>query len=140
MTDPAEDSTRKIREEWLERLIATRNNAYAPYSKHAVAALVVTDDGTAFFSCNVETAHYKSVCAEAGAISAMVSAGHTQIREVWVLGPGPDPCPPCGDCRQRIHELADDSTVVFLIDEQGEIAGSYNLSDLLPEAFGGPAR
>lgn len=138
MTDPAYPSPSKIRQDWLERLVATRDHAYAPYSRHCVAALVVTDDGAEFFSCNVETAHYKSICAEAGAISAMVSAGHTRIREVWVLGPGPDPCPPCGDCRQRIHEFAAEPTTIHLIDDQGVIVKSFSVPDLLPEAFGGP--
>ena len=137
MTDPAKAAPNKIRQDWLERLIATRNNAYAPYSKHAVAALVVTSDGKEYFSCNVETAHYKSVCAEAGAISAMVSEGHTRISEVWVLGPGPDPCPPCGDCRQRIHELAEQHTAIHLIDDSGSIVSSFSVPDLLPKAFGG---
>ena len=131
------DTNHTIPPQWLERLLATRQNAYAPYSRHVVAALVVTEDGSAFCSCNVESAHYKSVCAEAGAISAMVSAGETAIREVWVLGPGPDHCPPCGDCRQRIHEFADDHTRIHLINDAGRVLRSYSLPDLLPEAFGG---
>ena len=138
MTELTANAPRSIRPQWLERLIATRQNAYAPYSNHAVAALVVTDDGEEFFSCNVETAHYKSVCAEAGAISAMVSAGRTHIREVWVLGPGPDRCPPCGDCRQRIHEFADEQTRIHLINDDGMVLKSHDLPELLPEAFGGP--
>jgi len=137
MTDHRPDSSTSIHPDRMRQLIATRNNAYAPYSRHAVAALIVTGDGDEFYACNVESAHYKSVCAEAGAISAMVSAGRTRIREVWVLGPGPNPCPPCGDCRQRIHELADESAVIYLVDEDGQIAKSFTMAELLPEAFGG---
>ncbi|MFP4207108.1 MAG: cytidine deaminase [Wenzhouxiangella sp.] len=132
------DTMGNIPPEWLERLRTTRRNAYAPYSRHTVAALVVTDGDQTFVSCNVESAHYKSICAEAGAISAMVSAGETAIREVWVLGPGPDHCPPCGDCRQRIHEFADDRTRVHLINDAGRVLRSYGVAELLPEAFSGP--
>jgi cytidine deaminase len=138
MPDSRPSQPERLRNDWLQRLLAARSNAYAPYSGHAVAALVVTENDETFFSCNVESAHYKSVCAEAGAISAMVSAGPTRIREVWVLGPGPDPCPPCGDCRQRIHEFADATTVVYLVDDAGTTLKSYCISELLPEAFSGP--
>jgi len=138
MTEPIDSTTKSIPPEWLERLLTTRQNAYAPYSRHAVAALVISQDGQCFCSCNVESAHYKSVCAEAGAISAMVSAGETGIREVWVLGPGPDHCPPCGDCRQRIHEFADEQTRIHLINDAGTVLKSYSVSELLPEAFSGP--
>lgn len=124
-------------EAYLARLKAARANAYVPYSAHPVAALLVTDSGELFCSCNVETAHFKSVCAEAGAISALISAGEKRIREVWILGPGPKPCPPCGDCRQRIHEFADDHARIHLVDETGRIMSSYGVADLLPEAFGG---
>ncbi|MFW5815842.1 MAG: cytidine deaminase [Wenzhouxiangella sp.] len=138
MTETVLDTTGAIPPEWLKRLLTARRNAYAPYSRHFVAALVVTEDGTAFCSCNVESAHYKSVCAEAGAISAMVTAGATRIREVWVLGPGPEHCPPCGDCRQRIHEFADDRTRIHLVNDAGLVLKSYSIAELLPEAFGGP--
>jgi cytidine deaminase len=138
MTESALGKTASIPPEWLACLLATRQNAYAPYSRHAVAALVVTGTGQSFFSCNVESAHYKSICAEAGAISAMVTAGESRIREVWVLGPGPDHCPPCGDCRQRIHEFADEQTRIHLINDDGRVLKSYGLPELLPEAFGGP--
>lgn len=138
MTEPGLDNFSAIPSEWLERLLTARQNAYAPYSRHFVAALVVTEDGNTFCACNVESAHYKSVCAEAGAISAMVTAGQTRIREVWVLGPGPDHCPPCGDCRQRIHEFADTRTLVHLINDAGRVLKSYSVAELLPEAFGGP--
>ena len=123
---------------YLKHLQAARANAYVPYSKHPVAALLVSDTGEMFCSCNVETAHFKSVCAEAGAISALISAGEKQIREVWILGPGSYPCTPCGDCRQRIHEFANELTRIHLIDDTGSILKSYSFAELLPEAFGGP--
>ena len=136
MTDPV-DPTR-IRPGLLAQLVEARARAYVPYSAHAVAALLVSDTGECFCACNVETAHFKSVCAEAGAISALISAGEKRIREVWILGPGPKACPPCGDCRQRIHEFADEHTRIHLVDEAGRIQKSYSVPDLLPAAFGGP--
>ncbi len=136
MTDPVDPD--RLRPEQLSMLLDARANAYAPYSGHPVAALLVSDSGRLFCSCNVESAHFKSICAEAGAISALISAGEQRIREVWILGPGPEPCPPCGDCRQRLHEFAGTQTRIHLVDEEGRVLNSYSLPDLLPEAFGGP--
>lgn len=122
---------------WLEQLLALRERAYAPYSLHPVAALIVSTRGNSYACCNVETGHFKAVCAEAGAISAMISSGDRTIREVWILGP--DICPPCGDCRQRIHEFAAaGDTPIYLIDSGGRIRQRHRISELLPFAFSGP--
>lgn len=120
----------------LEQLKRLRTNAYAPYSNHPVAAVVEAASGQWFSGNNVEVAHFKSVCAEASAISAMIAAGEHSIRQVWVLGPSDHPCTPCGDCRQRLREFGDDSTLIQAVDEQGRITRSHTLGELLPAAFG----
>ena len=43
-------------------------------------------------------------------------------------------CTPCGGCRQRIREFADDATRVLLVDNDGGIR-KYGIDDLLPEGF-----
>jgi len=122
--------------ELFEQLHQLREHAYAPYSHHPVAAVVETASGHRYGGCNVEVAHFKSLCAEASALSAMVSAGQRQIRRVYLLGPGGVPCPPCGDCRQRIREFAGPETEVALIDEAGGITRNYGIDELLPDSFG----
>ncbi len=119
----------------LEILLKLRAQAYAPYSEFHVAALIECPDGSRFGGCNVETAHYKSICAEASAISAMIAAGQRQIRRVWILADGPACCPPCGDCRQRLFEFADDATEVLLVDALAGTARRRSLVELLPEGF-----
>jgi len=121
--------------ELIETLRATRGNAYAPYSKFQVAAAIECPDGARFFGCNVEAAHYKSVCAEASAISAMVTAGRQAIARVFILGTGDEPCAPCGDCRQRLFEFADPHTAVVLLDTAGNVLAEHLLNDLLPAGF-----
>ncbi|MCZ8236649.1 MAG: cytidine deaminase, partial [Inhella sp.] len=55
---------------------AARAVAYAPYSNYHVGAALLGADGRIFGGCNVENAAFpQGVCAEAGAISAMVLAG-----------------------------------------------------------------
>ena len=119
----------------LSKLREVRANAYAPYSNYKVAALIETPEGERFAGCNVEAAHYKSVCAEASAISAMIAAGQTRIRRAWILGGDDSPCPPCGDCRQRLFEFANEDTEVVLVDSHGVIHRRDLIDELLPGGF-----
>lgn len=117
-------------------LLAVRECAYAPYSRHPVGALVVSESGTRYAGANVEVAHYKGICAEASAIAAMASAGERQLREVWVIGPGRHLCTPCGDCRQRIREFATPETRIRVVDGEGRLLKAYDMEALLPDSFG----
>jgi homotetrameric cytidine deaminase len=135
---PIEDSkieTVTVDSSTLQTLLAVRARAYAPWSDFHVAALIECPDGSRFVGCNVETSHFKSICAEAAAISAMVAAGQRQIRRVWIVADGQACCPPCGDCRQRLFEFADPDCEVLLVDESAGSARRWRMSELLPDAF-----
>jgi phosphopentomutase len=121
----------------LAQLLQLRERAYVPYSNHPVGVLLRSSTGHWYGGCNVETAHYKSVCAEASAISAMIGAGERSVDSVWILGPRDQACAPCGDCRQRLQEFAGDrSPSVNLLDSKGHILKRYRMAELLPDAFG----
>ncbi|MFD2189428.1 cytidine deaminase [Pistricoccus aurantiacus] len=120
----------------VTELISVRDRAYAPYSNHPVGALVESEGGTRYAGANVETAHYKGICAEASAIAAMVSAGERRLQRVYVIGPGEHLCTPCGDCRQRIREFATVDTRILVLDAQGRLLREYDMEALLPDAFG----
>lgn len=116
---------------------AARDNAYCPYSNHPVGAAIVAGSGKVYLGANVETAHYKGVCAEASAISAMVSAGEREIRAVVVIGPAMEYlCTPCGDCRQRLREFSDDQTRIYSLWKDGKPGAEHKMMDLLPLSFG----
>jgi cytidine deaminase len=56
---------------------------------------------------------------------------------VAVAGPDDDrPCPPCGSCRQILHELGPEMDVVTAAAGGG--VEVVPLRDLLPRAFGRP--
>lgn len=118
----------------LARQAMTRS--YAPYSKFPVGAVLRGANGKLYVGCNVENAAYpQSQCAEATAIGAMVMDGERTIVEALVMGQGSDLISPCGGCRQRLREFADDKVKVHLCDGEG-VKLTTTLGDLLPHSFG----
>jgi len=114
---------------------AAQQNAHAPYSGFRVGASLLANDKQSYGGCNVENAAYPlGQCAEAGAISAMILGGGTQINELLIVSPNKDFCPPCGGCRQKIAEFADPHTLVHLASSEGKIK-TLTFQALLPFAF-----
>ena len=110
-------------------------NAYAPYSKFAVGAAILTDNGKIFAGANMENASYpEGWCAETSAIAHMVMAGERKIAEVAVIAERMPRITPCGGCRQRLREFGAPSTLVHLCDETG-VVETVTLAELLPKAF-----
>jgi cytidine deaminase len=112
-----------------------RNNAYAPYSGHPVGAIIISSQGNAFVGANFETAHYQAICAEAAAISAMITSGEKDIVHVIISGPSTQLCTPCGDCRQRIREFSVAGALVHIFDTDDNFRGSFTIEQLLPYSF-----
>jgi cytidine deaminase len=110
-------------------------NAHAPYSGVRVAAAVEGEDGALHFGVNVENAAYpQGLCAEASAIAAAVTAGTRRLKRVYVASTLPNPIWPCGGCRQKIFEFADDVCEVVALAPDGE-AGRRTMGELLPLGF-----
>src|ERR1700712_471731 len=115
---------------------AARARAYAPYPRFHVGAAIVADDGKVYVGCNVENAAYPiGNCAEASAIAAMIAGGGKHIKRIYVTGPGAAPVTPCGGCRQRIREFADQDVVVISHGVEGEPL-HQTVAELLPYSFG----
>ena len=115
---------------------AARDHAYAPYSHFLVGAALLDEQGRIHAGCNVENAAYpQGVCAEAGALSAMVLAGGRRLAAVLVIGDGPRPVTPCGGCRQKLREFGDDALPILVADPTG-LRQRYTLGQLLPDSFG----
>ena len=114
-----------------------RRNAYDRYSNYSVGAALVDNRGHLHVGCNIENAAYPlGSCAEAGAIAAMVQQGGKRIVKIAVIGGSSEigPCTPCGGCRQRISEFADDKTRILAIDDSGEWQ-EFSIKELLPASF-----
>ena len=127
----------------LDAARAALVNAHAPYSRFRVGACVRAASGRLYAGCNVENASYGlTECAETVAIGAMVAAGDRVITEIVVMTERPEPCPPCGRCRQQLAEFAPPQARVHLCGPDG-VRLTTTLGELLPLAFGreafGPA-
>jgi homotetrameric cytidine deaminase len=115
---------------------AAAGHAYAPYSNFPVGAAVRTADGRRYAGANVENAAYpQGQCAEASALGAMVAGGGGRVVEVVVAAPSAEECAPCGGCRQRLREFADQDAPIHLADME-RVRRTTSLAELLPLSFG----
>ena len=111
---------------------AVAANAYAPYSRYLVGAVVLTTDGRRFSGVNVENAAYPlGICAEKTALGAAATAG-VRPGEVAAIG---ITASPCGGCRQWLHEWRIPE-VSFRRDD-GTIA-TWGASEMLPDTWNLP--
>jgi len=116
---------------------AARENAYAPYSRFAVGAAVLMEDGSIHAAANVENCiPALSICAERNALAAAASAGLRRPRAVAVITAMSPPAYPCGLCRQAFAEFARDLPIL-VINPGGE-RRETSLAELLPHPFSLP--
>ena len=116
-----------------------REQAYAPYSKFAVGAALLTRGGRIVHGCNVENASFGlSICAERNAVWKAVSEGERDFVAVAVTAGRSGGASPCGACRQVLHEFAPGLTVYWR-DERGRLVKD-SVAGLLPKAFVWPRR
>jgi cytidine deaminase len=133
---PTDFLTPELRTRLLAAARAARARAYAPYSRFTVGAAVLDDQGRIHAGCNVENAAYpEGLCAEAGALSAMVLAGSTRVRAVAVVGESPAWVTPCGGCRQKLREFCAPDTPI-LVGNMTQLHAMMAMAEILPHGFG----
>ncbi|OHE82429.1 MAG: hypothetical protein A2X76_01985 [Lysobacterales bacterium GWF1_69_6] len=134
MHDPRE---REVLVSMAEHTLA---QAHAPWSGLSVGAVVLTRGGDLHAGCNVESAAFPlGGCAERHAIAAAVLAEGPGMEIVAVAIAARDAggqlraIPPCGACRQLIHEFGKDAWVGW---RTGDGTSAWHaIGALLPEAF-----
>ena len=123
-------------EKLMEKAIEASKNSYSPYSKFAVGACVLMDDGSVYTGCNFENSSFgMTICAERNAIGSAIADGKIKIKAVAIYSPNQQKCFPYGACRQVIHEFCENDSDVDIILKNGENIEIYTLAQLLPESF-----
>ena len=111
--------------------VAMAGRAYAPYSRFAVGAAALVDDGRVVVGCNVENAAYGvGLCAECGLVSALHASGGGRLTHFVCVNGSGEVIMPCGRCRQL---LAEHGGAGLLLDT---VSGVRPLAEVLPDAFG----
>jgi cytidine deaminase len=127
----------------LEQAKHARTRAYAPYSKFAVGAALLTSTGEVFIGCNVENASLGATnCAELTALfSAVASIDRANMnhqsslfRALVVVADSQSLITPCGLCRQVLAEFCASDMPVMLADLRGN-RQIVQFAQLLPFAF-----
>ena len=121
-------------QELIETAKKARLQSVAPFSNFFVGAALRTSGGKIYTGCNVESASYGlTVCAERVAIWKAVSEGERDFTELAIVADTSTLTPPCGTCRQIIHEFCKNAHIV-LSNLQGETQ-ECSIKELLPRAF-----
>lgn len=111
-------------------------NAYVPYSKFAVGAVIECRDGRIFSGCNIENAALgDTICAERTACVKAVSEGCKDFLRIAIYAESENYCMPCGSCRQFLSEFSPDGQLEVLCARADGRYVSYRLKDLLPHTF-----
>jgi cytidine deaminase len=117
----------------MQAAVAARLSAYAPYSRYAVGAAVLCEDGEIVTGSNIENASYGlSMCAERVALFTAHALGKRAGELLCVAGPPGQLTAPCGACRQVMFECNAEMTVAFSSPGGTEVVA---LHELLPHAF-----
>jgi cytidine deaminase len=121
--------------------------AHAPYSRFHVAASVRLADGRILVGTNQENASYPvGICAERVALSTASSVAPGIAVEAMAVVYAPSgqtshkPLPPCGMCRQALHEQRGRQGQPFALimaGTAGPVWKTPDASQLLPFAFSG---
>ncbi len=112
-------------------------NAYTPYSKFRVSAVLKLKNGEVIKGINIENASYGlSNCAERSALFSAYSQGikKEDIDKIMIYTDKDYFVSPCGACRQVMRELMPEDSKVILANSNGEFKEIIN-KDLLPHGF-----
>ena len=128
------------REELIACALEARDRAYAPYSRFAVGAAIMSTDREIYTGCNVENSSFGATnCAERTAIFKAVSEGTKDFMAIAICGgpmgqPVSGICTPCGICRQVLSEFCSPDMPVILLTGE-ESYEEHSLGELLPMGF-----
>jgi|ERR1700682_12663 cytidine deaminase len=111
--------------------VAARLRAYAPYSRFAVGAALLSKSGTIVSGCNVENVSFGlTICAERVCVVKAVDQGENDFAALAIVADTEIPIVPCGACRQVLAEFSPNLLITsWTLTGQSQ---EFSLGDLLP--------
>ncbi|MDO4880212.1 MAG: cytidine deaminase [Capnocytophaga sp.] len=132
-------------QELIQKATEIRETAYMPYSKYAVGAAILLDNGKIITGSNQENAAFPSgTCAERSAIFyAMSQYPDAKILKIAICAgavenPEDTPATPCGSCRQAILEyesIKKSPIKIYCVSVSGNVLEVPSVNCLLPFSF-----
>ena len=121
--------------ELIDLAVKTSENAYVPYSRFPIGAVLVTAEGKIYTGVNVENASFGLTnCGERTAIFKAVSEGERSFKELIIYGQTEKPVSPCGACRQVMAEFfKPDLPVTLVAKDKSTVV--MTVKELLPYSF-----
>jgi cytidine deaminase len=105
--------------------------AYVPYSKFAVGAAALTEDGRVVSGCNIENASYGlTLCAECSLVSELFATGGGRLVAFTCVDAHGNVLMPCGRCRQLLFEHSASGMLLETV------SGIKTIDQVIPDAFG----
>ena len=121
--------------ELIDLAVKTSENAYVPYSRFPIGAVLVTAEGKIYTGVNVENASFGLTnCGERTAIFKAVSEGERLFKELIIYGQTEKPVSPCGACRQVMAEFFEPDLPVTLVAKDNSTV-VMTVKELLPYSF-----
>ncbi len=94
-----------------------------------VGCALVTDKGNIYLGACMDTSSGLGFCAEQSAIAAMIAHGEHRINKIVAVWEKGTPVPPCGKCRELIHQIHEKNLATEVILEKNRV---IKLNKLLP--------
>lgn len=118
--------------ELVERAVAvTRERTLSPTAEAGgVGCALVTVAGNVYLGVCVDTACSMGYCAEHNAIGTMITAGESHIATIVAVRQDGTILPPCGRCREFIHQVDPGNAQTRVIVRKGTVKP---LAELLPD-------
>jgi cytidine deaminase len=94
-----------------------------------VGSALVTDKGNIYLGTCIDTSSGMGFCAEQSAIAAMITHGEHRIKKIVAVSKEGIPVPPCGRCREFIHQIHEKNLATEVILGRNRVV---TLNKLLP--------
>jgi cytidine deaminase len=126
----------------VEKAVAIREKAYAPFSRYKCGAALLDANNKIHVGCNVETIDFTlTTHAEMDAINGMVKSGVFKLKSLACAVQAQNGFAlPCGLCRQKIREFSEgphSRIIAVNLDKRGHVRHLHltTIGEIYPLSF-----